>query len=348
MQNGALPDVSDLDYVVRNVTNYWRTLNGHQILITGGTGILGKWMLATLNHAKNLFDLNIEVVVLSRNPDLFIKRYSSLADKKHITWIEGDVQNFSLPRCITPSWAIHAATDVIDQTSLLNVLTTCSLGTYNVISQLAAAKCKRMLMLSSGAVYGKVQPDINGIPESLIGSISTTNPDSAYAEGKRYAELLCTLMGPQQNITIPIARCFAMVGPYLPLDKHFAIGNFINSVLNNRSIVIEGDGTPVRSYLYLADVTTQLWLLLFKGRATAYNVGSNQPISIRNLAEKVINLLGGNQKLEVKSKALHGVHANEYYPDTTLIHKELDLGFINSLEESIIKTANWYSKRTSS
>ena len=347
IQNSTLPELLDLDYVVKNVASYWSLLNGQQILITGCTGIIGKWMLSTLNHAKCELGLNIEVVVLSRDPDVFIKLYPELADKQRIVWLKGDVRNFSIPQGITPSWAIHAATDVVSQTSQLDVLTTCSFGTHNVVSQLAAANCKRMLMLSSGAIYGKVPSGTNGIPESFVGSVSSTNPNSAYAEGKRYAELLCTLMGSLYNITIPMARCFAMVGPYLPLDKHFAIGNFIHSVLNKKPIVIEGDGTPIRSYLYLADVATQLWFLLFKGRSTAYNIGSNQPISIKNLAEMVINVLDSTQSLEIQNKVLHGVHANEYYPDTTLFSREFKLDHFISIEESILRTANWYSKQAS-
>lgn len=344
IQESVLPSVSDLDYVLELVSPHWGQLNNQEIVLTGGTGIIGKWMLATLNHARDSLGLNVDVLILSRNPELFTKRYPELAGKKHVNLIKGDVRSFSLPKGIAPFCAIHAATDVVDQSTQLEVLTTCSVGTHHMVSQLAAANCKRMLLLSSGAVYGKVPPGTNAISESLVGSVDTTNPLSAYAEGKRYAELLCTLLSAQHNITIPMARCFAMVGPYLPLNKHFAIGNFIDSALNNRPIVIEGDGTPVRSYLYLADVAAQLWLLLFKGRTAAYNVGSNQPISIRSLAEKVLSVLGCTQPLEVKNKALHGVHANCYYPDTNLIQQEFDINKIIPIEKSIIKTADWYRR----
>lgn len=344
-KNNNLPSGSDLNYVLELVSPHWGELNNQEILITGGTGIIGKWMLATLNHARDSLGLNVGVVILSRNPDLFRNRYPELAEKKHITLIKGDVRSFSLPQGIAPLWAIHAATDVVDQASQLEVLTTCSQGTHHLVGQLAAANCKRMLLLSSGAVYGKVPFGTHAIPESLVGSIDTTNPLSAYAEGKRYSELLCTLLSAQHDITIPMARCFAMVGPYLPLDKQFAIGNFIYSALNNRPIVIEGDGTPVRSYLYLADVAAQLWLLLFKGRTAAYNVGSSMSISIRGLAEKVLSVLGCAQPVEVKNKALHGVHANCYYPDTALIQRELELSQIISIEESIIKTADWHRRK---
>jgi nucleoside-diphosphate-sugar epimerase len=341
-KNHSLPQVLDLEYVVKLVAPYWSELNNQTILITGGTGIIGKWMLATLNHARDLLGLNMKVVLLSRNPDLFIKQHPEIANKRYISWIRGDVRTFSLPPDTSPFWAIHAATDVVEQSSQLDVLTTCSAGTHHMVSQLVAANCKRILLLSSGAIYGKLTHSGNGISESYVGSVSTTNPESAYAEGKRYSELLCTLLAEHHNISIPMARCFAMVGPYLPLDKHFAIGNFIHSALYNQPIVIEGDGTPVRSYLYLADVAAQLWLLLFKGRTTAYNVGSNQPISIRCLAEKVINVLGSSQSIQVKNKALHVVHANSYYPDTTLIHNEFNITQTISIEDSILKTAGWY------
>ena len=342
-QKRSLPSIADLDYVLNRVNPYWDELENNIILITGGTGIVGKWILATLDHARTSLGLDVEVVLLSRNPENFIRKKPELGDKEYITWIKGDIRSFSLPPGISPAFAIHAATDVVDQSSQWDVLTTCSIGTYNLATQLAVVECRRMLLLSSGAIYGKTPSAIKGIPESFVGSVSSTNPLSAYAEGKRYAELLCSLLAANHNMTIPIARCFAMVGPYLPLDKHFAIGNFIQSALNNRPIVIEGDGTPLRSYLYLADVISQLWLLLFKGRTTAYNVGSNEPISIRSLAEKVTSILGCEWPVIVEGKTMHGVHANEYYPDTSLINKELNIRKTISIEDAILRTAGWYA-----
>lgn len=338
-----LPFTDDLDYVCNAVGVHWSELKNQSLLITGGTGIVGKWLLATVLHANRRFGLGVTVSVLSRDPELFCREFPFLGKDPCVHWISGDVRNLNLKGRTKCSFVIHAATDVVAAKSADDVLQTCISGTLKVLEQARCHGASRLLLLSSGAVYGKTPPGLGAIPETFMGTLDCLSAESAYAEGKRCAELLCAIENSRGQIGIPIARCFAMVGPYLPLDKHFAVGNFIGAVIRNQAVTIKGDGTPVRSYLYMADVVLRLWLLLFKGRgAVAYNVGGDESVSIETLARRVVAALGSNVEIHIENEPLHGVHANTYYPDTSLIQKEFGLGSAIGLDEAIQKTAAWY------
>lgn len=338
-----LPFDIDLDYVCDSLGDAWSALKNQSLLITGGTGIIGKWLLATVLHADARHGLSVKVTVLSRNPKAFREAYPVFGNDHRLTWIAGDVRNFELPGGAAYPYVIHAATDVVAAHSAGKVLDTCIVGTQHVIKLARRVETLRLLLLSSGAVYGKTQPDFGAISETSMGALDCLSADSAYAEGKRCSELLCAIENAQGQITIPIARCFAMVGPYLPVDKHFAIGNFIGAVIQNQAITIKGDGTPVRSYLYMADVTLRLWLLLFKGRgAVAYNVGGEESLTIEALAHRVVRTLESDVAIHIENKILHDAHANTYYPDISRIRQEFGLGSGISLDEAVTRTAAWY------
>ena len=338
-----LPFEDDLDYVCDGVGELWAGLRNQSLLITGGTGIIGKWLLATVLHANRRLGLGVMVTVLSRDPELFCHEFPVLGSDPCVNWVAGDVRTFKLPSGTKYSFVIHAATDVVAAKSADDVLETCFSGTLNVLEHARSCGTLRLLLLSSGAVYGKTPLKLGAIPETFMGALDCLSAECAYAEGKRCSELLCAIENARGQMAIPIARCFAMVGPYLPLDKHFAIGNFIGSAICNQTINIKGDGTPIRSYLYMADVTLRLWLLLFRGRGgVAYNVGGKDPVSIEALAHRVVRALNSDVEINIANKPMHGAHANTYYPDTSLMQEEFGLGATIGLDEAIQKTAAWY------
>ena len=149
----------------------------------------------------------------------------------------------------------------------------------------------------------------------------------------------------QSGFEIKIARCFAFVGPHLPLDIHFAIGNFIRDAMAGGPIVIQGDGSPLRSYLYAADLTIWLWTILFNGKpAYPYNVGSPEVVSIKNLAEYVGQVIDPQVKIEVKKEHDPSKPAEQYIPSTDRAANELGLKVWVGLEESIRRTVQWLNQ----
>jgi nucleoside-diphosphate-sugar epimerase len=335
--------LTDLDYVYKGVGTNWTQLKGRSILITGGTGIIGKWLLSTILHADDCLNIGVRIYILSRNIQSLEDNFPELFLDERVVLIQGDVRNFTFPSIENLSHIIHAATDVISEAHPMDILDACFNGTRNVLNQGDACGIRRMLLVSSGSVYGKASPNMGPIPETYSGPLAFQAPDSAYAQGKRISELLCSLNYKGISEGISIARCFAMVGPYLPLNKHFAIGNFIESAIEGNEIVINGNGTPIRSYLYMADVVLRIWVLLFCGKSSqAYNVGSNVPITISELARLVIKVTGSNIDIITMGREIHGAHASHYYPNTNLIDAEYGLSPQISLDDAIIRTIKWY------
>jgi nucleoside-diphosphate-sugar epimerase len=171
------------------------------------------------------------------------------------------------------------------------------------------------------------------------------NRASAYAEGKRAAELLCALTA-SSRLSTTIARCFAFVGPYMQLDTHFAIGNFISDALRGGPIQVKGDGSPVRSYLYASDLTVWLWTMLFKGRSgRAYNVGSEDALNIAAVAHEVAAAVPQEIGVRIASAPQSGVPIHRYVPSTARAHQELGLQAETPLREAIRKTHDWFSAK---
>jgi dTDP-glucose 4,6-dehydratase len=208
-----------------------------------------------------------------------------------------------------------------------------------VLDFAVSCKASNMLYLSSGAVYGKQPYNLSHISEDYMGAPDLTSLNSVYAEGKRTAEMLCTLYLNKYNLSIKIARCFAFVGPYLPLDKHFAIGNFIGDLIENKPIIIKGDGTSVRSYLYVSDLIIWLFTILVKGKnCYPYNVGSEEEVSIEKLAKIIAKFAKIPLEIEIQTKKSKHNIIDRYVPSTKRAHDELKLKQIVDLESSIYKT----------
>lgn len=319
----------------------WEALTGRRIFVTGGTGFVGKWLLATLLDANAAFGLDCRVTVLSRDPAAFQHDWPAMAGS--VDWMTGDVRKLRAgPDRFDV--IVHAATDVVAHAPPDEVFSTCVDGTRQVLGFARDCGASDLLLVSSGAVYGPLPPGMTHVPESHAGGPDPLLPGSAYGEGKRASEWLATNTptGPRAKV----ARVFALIGPHLPLDKHFAIGNFLRAALANEEIVIQGDGTPHRSYLYAADMAAWLWAVLLRGRPSrAYNVGSDESLSIADLARRVCRVLDREPRLSVLQAAQPSAAPSRYVPDVSRARAELGLPPPLPLEEAIARTARWQARR---
>ena len=320
-------------------------LRGKKLFITGGTGFIGRWLLETLNFANRVADLNVVASVLTRNPRKIAESASHLFDSNKLQLIEGDIRNFDFPAgefdCI-----IHAAADssaASGSNDPVTVLETSVVGTRRILEFARKCSAENMLFLSSGAVYGKQPPEMDYLPETYAGTPDIYDLKSAYGQGKRISETLCAAYAEQFKINIKIARCFALIGPFLPLNGHFAAGNFIRDAVAGKPVCINGDGTTVRSYLYASDLVGWLFKILLHGqKAYPYNVGSMEAISIRQFAEIVSSQVQPVVSVCIAKKPDSGIMPDRYVPDTSRVRNELKLRQQTDLHEAVARTIRWY------
>lgn len=343
---------NDLEHVLAHTRPLWEQARGQRMFLTGATGFFGAWLLESLLYANRALGLNASITVLSRDPEAFARRMPHVAADPAITLWRGNVCNFDMPDYDFP-FVVHAAAPTHAGASLepAELLHTLVDGTRHMVAFASRHNTRRFLYVSSGAVYGSQPENISHLREDYPGGPDWLEPASAYAEGKRVAEQLCSIHARQSSIEFKIARCFAFVGPHLPLDGHFAIGNFIADALAGRPISVHGDGTALRSYLYAADLAVWLWSMLLcpnlsGSNLAVWNVGSAEAISIADLACMVAQELCPGLAVNIARTPIPGAPRHRYIPDVRKAETELGLRLTIPLQEAIHRTADWYRAST--
>ena len=340
----------DLEDIVKRTLDFWPKLKGQNIFITGGTGFFGHWLVESFLEANDRLALGAKAYLLTRNINNVFERSPHLSKRNDLVWIEGDVATFNFPEGIFP-YVIHAATDTYAKgvkESPVSIIATIVNGTKRVLEFAKQAQTHALLYVSSGAVYGpqpvgclRLHEDMPVIDENDI----TNTP---YARGKVMAEKLCAQFTKETSISIKIVRCFAFIGPLLPLDKHFAIGNFIRDAINGIDILIVGDGTPQRTYLYASDLTVWLWCVLDRGISLKpYNIGGYNIYSIREAAEVVKELATYKIEIIITKKSNQGLFVSKYVPFVQRICSELNVNETVDLKSAVLRTIKWHNINTS-
>lgn len=319
----------------------WAYFSQKRVFISGGSGFIGKWLVSALLTANRRLSLKCRIELLSRHPHRFIELAPHIACAEEIILHQGDVRDFAFPSGEFDI-VIHAATDVEAETSPMETYATCADGTRRILRFASQSGAKDFLLTSSGAVYGKHPAIPSGYAESCGSGPYTLSPSSAYGLGKRVSEWLTCTIAAESDLRVKIARIYAQVGPYLPMNKQFAIGNFINDALAGRKIIIKGDGTPVRSYLHVSDTVIWLLSMILRGEpGRAWNLGGSESISIAGLANRVADLIGSRQGISILTPADPRSPIECYVPNTTRAYAELRLPTPIPLDDAIMRTAQW-------
>lgn len=342
----------DLEHVAAKLEGDLAQLRGAHLFITGGTGFFGIWLLESLLWANEKRALNLRITVLSRSPERFLEqRAPHLRGRVGLNFVAGSLTDFNFPTEAC-SHIVHAASETnLEQSSdwAQRHLDAAIDGTRRLLDMAASHRSEAVLITTSGAVYSSMDSVVDDLcVEGPAGAADYASERIVYGQSKRMMEIMTSVAGQQHGYRALIARCFAFVGPYLSLDSNYAIGNFIRDSLSRRDIVVGGDGTPLRSYLYAADLVVWLIRVLTRGRSgVPYNVGGDEVVSIGELARKVAKVAGRPDSVIIKGTPVPGAKPSAYLPSLQRAATELDLRVSIPLGEAIRRTMEWHRVRGS-
>lgn len=335
-----LPPIAEEDrrHILEHTAAFWPQLAGARLFVSGATGFYGKWLLESLITANDRLGTGIRAILLSRDPTSFRADVPHLATRPEFEWLTGDVADFVFPPG-NMDYVFHFATTpaailgVGEAAPILADL----VGTERVLRYAREAGAKRLLYASSGAIYGPQPAELECIAEDYLGAPDPTNPQAAYAEVKRMGEQLCVHSG----VDCVIARGFSFIGPYLPLTDKFAAGSFIRDALAGRSIRVTGDGSSVRAFLYAAELPIWLITLLIHGsQGCAYNLGSDVPTTIGELAQAIARSTGNSVDFARSSQT--SANHNRYLPNIDRARGTLGLDVRIPLDSAITRTMQYH------
>ena len=361
MQNSKDIIYNDLKYICHASGDALTRLSGKKLLMTGGAGFLGYYMVQSLlywNDISNkepvhvtVFDNYIRGIpgwlqTLSNNTNLTVKKHD-ITDP-----IPGDMDDFD--------FIIHAASIASPtfyrkypiETMDANVNGLRFLLEYCKDQQQIAKPVEGFLFFSSSEVYGDPSPENIPTKESYNGLVSCTGPRACYDESKRYGETLCVNFARQYRLPIKMVRPFNNYGPGLKITDRRVLPDFARDVLAGKDIVMLSDGSPTRTFCYVADAIVGYIKTLLNGKAgEAYNIGVEKPeISMAKLAEKTVKvakeLFGYSGKVirqQSEEKNYLTDNPNRRCPDITKAAN--NLGYLPqiTLEEGLRRSLIWYA-----
>lgn len=354
--------VSDLDYICSHLQDELIQMSGKRLLITGGAGFLGYYLTQTIFYwnNSNADKSSIELVIydnfmrgipgwlegLAENSFLTVKKYDVIDP------LPGDMGDFQ--------FIIHAATIASPiyyrrypiETMDANVYGLRHLLDYCIAQKKKGKPVEAFLFYSTSEIYGDPTPENIPTSETYRGNVSSTGPRACYDESKRYGETLAVNFSRQYDLPIRLVRPFNNYGPGLKITDKRALPDFARNVLSGEDIVLLSDGSPTRTFCYVADAIVGYFKVLLRGHnGEAYNIGLDKPeISIRELAGHVIET--ARELFDYKGKLVFKTSEDKEYltdnpnrrcPVIDKAREHLDYQPSIQLEEGLKRSLLWYA-----
>jgi len=351
----------DLEYICTHLENQLEQLAGKNILITGGAGFLGFYLVQTLLHwnDKTHPEQKIRIVVYDNFirgvPDWLIE----FRDGGLLELVKHDITN-PLPESeVSFHYIIHAASIASPIYYRLHPLATMDANVNGLRNLLDYAREQKktdtpvegFLFFSTSEIYGDPDPSNIPTPETYRGNVSSTGPRACYDESKRYGETLCVTFAREFGLPVTIARPFNNYGPGLKITDRRVIPDFMRDVLNGEDIIMLSDGSPTRTFCYISDAIVGYFKILVNGKhGEAYNIGVEEPeISIRELADHIVRIAADftNYKGKVvfkesQDKQYLTDNPNRRCPVITKARTHLGYNPSITLQEGLIRNFIWY------
>jgi len=352
---------TDLEYICQNLAAELSTMAGKELLIVGGAGFLGYYLVQSILHANRTRRANppVRVTVYDNYSRGVPSWLTDLSSDPNLTLVRHDITD-PLPKDIRDfAWIVHGGSIASPTYYRQHPIETMDANVNGVRTLLEYARRQGergkpmdgFLFFSSSEIYGDPTPDAIPTPETYRGNVSCTGPRACYDESKRYGETLCVNFARQHGVPAKSARPFNNIGPGLKISDRRVLPDFARDVLAGRDIVMLSDGGPKRTFCYVAEAVIGYYKILVRGHAgEAYNIGVESPeISVAELADRIAALgreLAGYRGSVVRKPSADG----EYLVDNParrcpLIAKAREhLGFDPKigLDDALRRSFLWY------
>ena len=334
---------SDIVEIKNNLKKYLKYFSGKKFLISGANGFLGKYFIKTLLTLNHDLKKKVKIFAIDIKFD-----QSEIYLDKNVRKIKQNINNIKKLnfKC---DFVLHAAGIPSPKhyfSKPIEAIFTSITATKKLLDYAKKINAK-FIFFSSSEIYGN--PDKKNIPtkETYNGNVSSIEDRSCYDEGKRVGETLCYFYKIKQKVKCSIFRPFNVFGPGMPKNDYRVFPRFFNSIKKKQPITIFKSGKQTRTFCYVTDAITAMFLVTINGKKFVYNIGNDKPeLNMKKLHQLM------QKSLNKKIKSINIEYPNNYpqvepqrrCPNITKLKKEFNFKNKVSIIESIKRFYHWSSK----
>lgn len=342
---------NDLNQVLGDIKKEAKALEGKTVLISGGAGFIGSYIVSLL-YLLNKKLLKKKCKVISLDNYITGTKQNFIVDiqDENFKFLHHDVRlHLNINEKI--DFIIHAAglaSPYYYKKYPLETIESAIFGAKNLLDLARIYNIESFLFFSSSEIYG--DPDVEHVPtpETYAGHVSSTGPRACYDESKRLTETLCLTYHQIYNVPVKIIRPFNVYGPGMRHTDYRVIPTFIYTGLKGKNLPVHDKGVQTRTFCYITDALTAIFkVLLSGGKGHVYNVGNDKPeVSMYELASTIAEVLGNGIKPRRKPYPKHypAGEPQRRCPDLTKIKTELKYVPKVDLKTGLSKTIEWFKR----